>query len=107
MSKFTFILEDYDEHSSKITMEFSNLYQVESIIEKFEDFLQGCGYDVTLGLVSKEDEVEDDPEVSTMDDNKANNAWTWTVGELQKPNITYATIKGPEYVLGEGIKIGK
>ena len=105
MSKFTFILEDYDEHSSKITMEFSNLYQVESIIEKFEDFLQGCGYDVTLALVSKED--EDDPEVSTIDDNKANNAWTWTVGELQKPNITYATIKGPEYVLGEGIKIGK
>jgi hypothetical protein len=107
MSKFTFILEDDDENSSKMTMEFSNLYQVESIIEKFEDFLQGCGYDVTLGLVSKEDEVEDDSEVSTMDDNKANNAWTWTVGELQKPNIIYATIKGPEYVLGEGIKIGK
>ena len=105
MSKFTFILEDYDEHSSKITMEFSNLYQVESIIEKFEDFLKGCGYEATLSLVPEED--EDDPEVSTMDDNKANNAWTWTVGELQKPNITYATIKGPEYVLGEGIKIGK
>lgn len=105
MSKFTFILEDDNEHSSKITMEFNNVVSLHSVIENFEDFLKGCGYqfDDTLELVPK----EDDPEVSTMEDNKTASSWTWTVGELQKPNITYATIKGPEYVLGEGITIGK
>jgi hypothetical protein len=105
MGKFTFIMDD-PEYDSRHTMEFSNIIPLQGVIEKLEDFLKCCGYEFdTLELVLKED--EDDYEVSTMDDNKANNAWTWTVGELQKPNITYATIKGPEYVLGEGIKIGK
>ena len=105
MGKFTFIMDD-PEYDSRYTTEFDNVIPLQSLIEKFEDFLKGCGYEFdTLEVVLKED--EDDPEVSTMDDNNDNNAWTWTVGELQKPNITYATIKGPEYVLGEGIKIGK
>ena len=91
MSKFTFILEDDNEHSSKITMEFNNVVSLHSVIENFEDFLKGCGYqfDDTLDLVPK----KDDPEVSTMDDNKTASSWTWTVGELQKFRTHYESNK--------------